>query len=87
MGQRLRGLPRLRDPDRINGAWERLDVHDALADLAPDDRVAIALHYLNDLSVQDVADVLGIPSGTVKSRMHRARRQLAIALDDEEAPR
>ena len=51
---------------------------------------AVALHYLDDLSVADVAAVLEISPDTVKVHLHRGRRALADALgltpiDDEEA--
>lgn len=48
----------------------------------------IALHYLEDLAVADIAAVLGIAEGTVKSSLHRARqklaRQLGLAADRDE---
>jgi RNA polymerase sigma-70 factor, ECF subfamily len=46
----------------------------------------IALHYLEDRSVADIAEVLGIAEGTVKSSLHRARQKLAdrlsLSVDD-----
>ncbi len=39
-------------------------------------RDVVALYYFSQLSVQEVADVLGIPEATVKTRLHRAREQL-----------
>lgn len=41
----------------------------------------VALHYLEDLAVADIARVLGIAEGTVKSSLHRARRTLAERLE------
>jgi RNA polymerase sigma-70 factor (ECF subfamily) len=41
---------------------------------------AVALHYLFDLSVVDVADTLGISEGTVKAHLHKARAALAKKL-------
>jgi RNA polymerase sigma-70 factor (ECF subfamily) len=44
-------------------------------------------HYVLDLDVLEIAALLGIPEGTVKSALHRARRSLAAALrldDDRE---
>lgn len=40
----------------------------------------VALHYLDDLSVADVAAVLGCAEGTVKAHLHRARKVLSAAL-------
>jgi RNA polymerase sigma-70 factor (ECF subfamily) len=42
----------------------------------------VVLHYLADLPVADIAAQLGIPQGTVKSRLSRARDRLAGLLDD-----
>ena len=47
-----------------------------MAVLAPREREVLILFYLQDLSLEECADVLGIPVGTVKSRLFRAKRQL-----------
>jgi RNA polymerase sigma-70 factor (ECF subfamily) len=44
-----------------------------LRHLHPTDREAVVLHYIEQLSVAEVADVCGVPAGTIKSRLHRAR--------------
>jgi RNA polymerase sigma-70 factor, ECF subfamily len=44
----------------------------------------VVLHYLEDLSVADVAAAIGAAEGTVKSTLHRARRQLARLLNETE---
>jgi len=44
-------------------------------------RVVIVLYYLNDLSLQEIADILGCPVGTVKSRLHYGRENLRHLLD------
>ena len=48
----------------------------ALADLKPDDRDVLLLIAWAELSYEQVAQALGIPVGTVRSRLHRVRRQL-----------
>lgn len=48
--------------------------------LPPVEREALTLFYLRELSLQEIAQALGIPVGTVKSRLHRARRMLASSL-------
>ena len=55
-------------------------VHAALRKLPQDTRNVIVLHDLQGLAVQEVAAVLHIPEGTVKSRMIRGRRRLARIL-------
>jgi RNA polymerase sigma-70 factor (ECF subfamily) len=60
-------------------------VQDALQTLPPEKRVVVVLYYINDLSLQEIADALQIPIGTVKSRLHYGRlalkRQLGIHQD------
>jgi RNA polymerase sigma factor (sigma-70 family) len=47
-------------------------------------REVVALHYLADLEVAEVARTLGIAEGTVKSRLSRGRDALALALAEKE---
>lgn len=61
------------DSERINGA---------IAVLPEEYRVVAALYFLEDLSYQDIAEMIGVPIGTVRSRLFRARRQLQRALWD-----
>jgi RNA polymerase sigma-70 factor (ECF subfamily) len=58
------------------------DLRAALAAIAPPFREVIVLHYLADLPVDEVAALLEVPVGTVKSRLSRARAALAGLLDD-----
>ena len=53
---------------------------DAVRDLPPQDCTVIALRYVADLSQPEIAAVLGIPPGTVASRLSRARQRLGAAL-------
>lgn len=55
-------------------------VNAALAGLSADQRAAIALFYLEDLSVAEIAAALGVPAGTVKTRLMAARDKLKTAL-------
>lgn len=61
-------------------ADERLDVEEALRALAPERRRALVLHDLCGLTVAEVAAETGVAEGTVKSRLSRARAQLAADL-------
>jgi RNA polymerase sigma-70 factor (ECF subfamily) len=57
------------------------DLSKALARLPPDQRAAVALFYLEDFSVAEVAASLCVPVGTVKSRLHHARLALRRFFD------
>lgn len=46
----------------------------------------VALHYLEDRSIADIADLLGISEGAVKGSLHKGRRSLAAKLDQEVGP-
>jgi RNA polymerase sigma-70 factor (sigma-E family) len=56
----------------------------ALAELDPDQRRVVVLRYLADLSTAEIAHELGVPEGTVKSRLARGRGRLAPLLDERE---
>lgn len=60
----------------------RFDLEAALTSLPVDHRAVLLLHHVHDLPVTEVARVLGIPTGTVKSRLARARSALQPLLDD-----
>jgi RNA polymerase sigma-70 factor (ECF subfamily) len=69
--------PTPRNPeDAAAGSETQALVQEALLDLPQDLRVAVVLYDIEGQSYQEVAEVLGIPEGTVKSRIHRARRAL-----------
>ncbi|MGH9286888.1 MAG: RNA polymerase sigma factor [Acidimicrobiales bacterium] len=59
---------------------DRLDIDAAVAQLPHDFRAAVVLRDLCDLDYAEIAHVLGIPPGTVRSRIARGRRQLADLL-------
>lgn len=63
---------------------QREEVRQAIAQLSADQRRVIALRYGADLTEVDIAQVLGWPVGTVKSRLNRARERLRALLNDEE---
>jgi RNA polymerase sigma-70 factor (ECF subfamily) len=55
-------------------------VHCALQKLSPELREAVILRDLEDMDYREIADVLKIPQGTVKSRINRGRAELARLL-------
>jgi RNA polymerase sigma-70 factor (ECF subfamily) len=67
------------------GFGEHLDLHAAIRALGHEYQAAVVLHYLADLPVDEVASILEVPAGTVKSRLSRARAALAAQLRTEEA--
>ncbi len=79
VGDRLAG--HLPNPD--DGYADQLfdpDVELALAELPPDFRVAVVLCDIEGLSYEEIADVLDVKIGTVRSRIHRGRSRLRKAL-------
>jgi RNA polymerase sigma-70 factor (ECF subfamily) len=73
-------LAAVADRDQLERGFRRLSI---------DHRAVVVLHHYLDLSLADVADALGIPEGTVRSRLHYAMRGLraAMAADSRPAPR
>ena len=72
-------------PAGVDGVGpDRLDVRDALGRLPERQRTAVVLRYYADLPLADVAEVMGVAVGTVKSTLHAALASLRIDLEDEE---
>ena len=83
--QRLVGLaPRLVDAPRESDSDGHIVLLQALRALPAGQREAIALHHLADLTVEQVAATLGLPTGTVKARLSRGRAALSALLVKEE---
>lgn len=76
--------PKLETRSDLPGLDEHLIVVDALRRLPEPQREVLTLHYLADLPVLEIAATLGVPEGTVKSRLMRGREALAAVLGDEE---
>jgi len=70
-----------------NEAW--LEIRRALQAISPEKRVVVVLYYLNDLSISEIAEILDLPLGTVKSRLHYGRQALKqqLGLDGQLVPR
>jgi RNA polymerase sigma factor (sigma-70 family) len=73
------------DTSVMDGVFDD-DVESALADLPPDFRAAVVLCDVEGLSYEEIADVLDLKLGTVRSRIHRGRTMLRKALTHR-APR
>lgn len=72
--------------DPFRGLIERDALLNGLDRLSPDERIVIVLRFWADLPLEDIADRLGWPLGSVKSRLHRAlgRMRAGLAADDTE---
>jgi RNA polymerase sigma-70 factor (ECF subfamily) len=82
--QRYVGLaPRLVEEPHHHDTDGHVVLLEALRQLPAGQREVIALHYLADLSVAQVAETLGLPTGTVKARLSRGRAALSTLLVEE----
>ncbi len=74
-------------PDGLGLLSERDQIASAFLRLTQDQRTVLTLVYFADLSMADAAEVLGIPLGTTKSRLHNALKALRAAIAaDERTP-
>ena len=64
-----------------DGLLDRELVGQALETLSPEAKVVVVLRYESDLTVPQIADLLGLPEGTVKSRLHGALARLRSVLE------
>lgn len=64
----------------IERAWETWEIKQALAQLADEERSVIWLSHFHGMSHPQIAEHLGVPAGTVKSRSFRAHKRLAALL-------
>ena len=65
-------LPRMFDRDQLERGFRRLGI---------DERAVLVLHHLEGYSLIEIAELLGVPLGTVKSRLHRGVQTMRAALD------
>ena len=70
--------------DAFGDADDRLVLGAAFERLSVDHRLVVVLRFYADLTVDDIADRLGVPAGTVKSRLHAATQRLQAAMGEEE---
>jgi RNA polymerase sigma-70 factor (ECF subfamily) len=73
-----------RTHDRLVSDLELRDRLDkALARLPANYRLLVGAHYLQDVKYEELAEALGVPVGTVKTHLHRAKKQLRALLETE----
>jgi RNA polymerase sigma-70 factor (ECF subfamily) len=68
------------EPPSMVTVWQAWQVREALEQLRPRERQVLRLAYYDGLTQTEIAERLGVPLGTVKSRTARAQRRLAILL-------
>lgn len=74
------------EPDPIDTEADLAALDAALDTLPTVERDVLTLFYLRDLSLAELAEALGVPVGTVKSRLFRARKLLRAAMDQRSNP-
>jgi len=67
--------PSLTSPPSSRSVEQRLDIMDILQQLSPPHREVLVMREIWDLSYEEIARALGVPRGTVESRLSRAREQ------------
>jgi len=81
---RVEGMVRLIDTGTSDPATQSADRDElarAFETLAPEQRALIVLHYHLGLPIDETALILGLPVGTVKSRLHRTKQQMRATLE------
>jgi RNA polymerase sigma-70 factor (ECF subfamily) len=71
------GLAPVLDRDQLDRGFRRLSI---------EHRSVVVLHHYMDMTLEDIADALGVPEGTVRSRLHYAMRALRAALEADARP-
>ncbi len=72
----LSGYKRNQPQQAVEFNEESQQVEKAILGLPLSHRVVVVMYYVNDLSIQEIAEVLDVPAGTVKSRLHYGRQIL-----------
>lgn len=74
------------DPATVDRAFHHVEIRDrlekAIAQLPTEARFLISAHYFGDQQYQELADILGIPLGTVKTSLHRAKQRLRAIMQE-----
>lgn len=77
-------MPAVSDPERATAQRQIRHLIEQAIDALPEIfRVVFVMRDIEDMSIEETAGFLGLPQATVKTRLHRARRQLRRALDEQ----
>ncbi|MEL6347451.1 MAG: sigma-70 family RNA polymerase sigma factor [Myxococcota bacterium] len=71
-----------RDPDAAEAAEVRAALRAALVALPAHERMAVSLFYLSGRPLRDIAELLDVPPGTLKKRLHAARQRMRAGMED-----
>jgi RNA polymerase sigma-70 factor (ECF subfamily) len=74
-------------PDAIAPIWDRDQVERGFRRLSLEHRAVLVLHYYLDQTPDEIAETLGVPAGTVRSRLFYGMRDLRAALEADARPR
>jgi RNA polymerase sigma-70 factor (ECF subfamily) len=80
----LEAIPDEEDDALDLHAERAAQVHRALDEISPAHAEVLVLRYVEDLSYEEIANVVGCRVGTVRSRLHYAKRALRDAMEDDE---
>jgi RNA polymerase sigma factor (sigma-70 family) len=69
-------------PDHSRQTLDRDELYREITRLDPDQRIVVILRFWQDMAVDDIAERLGVPPGTVKSRLSRSVARLRVALEE-----
>ena len=69
-------------PDNLKRKEQKHYINLAMKQLSPDDVTMISLFYLKEQSLEEIADIVGIETNTVKVKLHRARKRLADVMQE-----
>jgi RNA polymerase sigma-70 factor (ECF subfamily) len=83
---RLLGTDEPMSTDAVHTVHDRDQLERGFRRLSVEHRAVVVLHHYLDLPLTDVAETLGVPEGTVRSRLHYAMRGLRAALDADARP-
>lgn len=70
--------------EQYNDKYENLDLRIAVDSLPEELRLVIVLFYFEDLKISQISEIIGIPEGTVKSRLSRAKTKISESINGKE---
>lgn len=70
--------------EQYNDKYENLDLKIAVDSLQEELRLVITLFYFEDLKISEISEIVGIPEGTVKSRLSRAKDKITESMNGKE---